>query len=612
MHFLEEGPGEEESFIDQYGQEQIKYLSIESNGSSVSSNLNLNGVFKCFRCSFTCTSINELAIHYKRYRENEPFTCFHCGYVGISKEDFMSHSRSHLESLFFRCSKCPFRSETRHEIWAHVQKHEKDSTTFKVEKMKCPFCEKFISKQNIKFHLTKCDTVYRNIMARKEQEKIKTVTSNENSPIVEVKKETGTPNPVYTCPHCFFIFSSKFKRSKHIYSVHIKDKEENKVITISGDEEADNEEEEEEEEINEYVSDEENEEQLAVDKVGPDMNPSVQLERIYLCPICHYVFTSASSLNEHVVTHSKVTECPICKLNCETNFQLKKHMDSHSKKSLKKSQYVCDVCEQSFPTLGKLKNHIKEDHEKGMKCPYCPRIMKSESALSFHIEAHSKMKAYYCPKCKFTAKNSSLLQFHMSKFHPTKKRYTCSICDKAYIYKYSLARHEQNCPGKDSALVSKGGKKGGPEIEIDISQKEKLSCSECKAIFKEATHLKKHLLVHFHKTPFRCMKCGLRCKTKHTLTAHMKLHNLKAGYQCKVCLQKFKHKHALNNHSIKHSEKRPYTCEVCGMTFKRKANYRRHYDIHSDVKPFKCPLCDFTSRRKDGLYKHLETHGKDK
>lgn len=531
------------------------------------------------------TSFSELVSHFAEHRRKHPFKCFLCGIDCIDGQEFIDHSQSHIKPMSFRCPKCSFETEDNAHIESHMQAGHEPKVKIP-SKIMCPLCNMHFETQlRLKNHLNEC--------GKKFSSKSKSESAVNNIK-TEIKEENDGAGSIYTCPVCFFIFSNKLKLSEHVSTVHSKNKAANHKIKLA------------------LQESDESESEMTEECLDASMNPSVKLERIYLCPVCHFVFTSFSALNRHVITHKDVTECPICKLECETNLDLQEHVSSHTSGE---NQHNCSVCDENFLTVKDLTAHIKSKHSKSFKCPFCPRTIKTENALRLHIEGHSKLKAYRCPKCNFNAKNFTVLQVHMTKFHRPKKQFKCEYCLKSYKFKFSLQRHVENCPGKDSAdlvkAVNSSKQSSNPEIEIDVSQKSSLNCSECDATFTEAVQLKKHLLIHFRSLPFRCIKCGYKCKLKHQLSEHLKTHKIVANYECRLCKKKFKHKHALNNHFITHTSERPFTCDICGVKFKRKSNYRRHYDGHSDVRPFECSKCDYSCHRRDSLLNHIQQNHSD-
>ena len=76
-------------------------------------------------------------------------------------------------------------------------------------------------------------------------------------------------------------------------------------------------------------------------------------------------------------------------------------------------------------------------------CPYCPRVLKSQSAMRLHIRIHTGEKPFQCSHCSagFTQKGNytrHMFRVHSVKIEPTEEWNKLTWFDVKYWGKYSL------------------------------------------------------------------------------------------------------------------------------------------------------------------------------
>lgn len=161
-------------------------------------------------------------------------------------------------------------------------------------------------------------------------------------------------------------------------------------------------------------------------------------------------------------------------------------------------------------------------------------------------------------------------------------------------------------------------------IQHNRKPKKKHLCPNCGREFPHSSALKRHLVIHSGKRPFKCFICGRGFTQDGNLKTHMKVHRGElhkwtlvqekkqlpeariAANICGECGMDFPEKQQLEKH--RESHKKPYACPDCGKTFKRENSVEIHQRIHSGKSPFCCSVCGKTCGTAQLLRTHLAVH----
>ena len=108
-------------------------------------------------------------------------------------------------------------------------------------------------------------------------------------------------------------------------------------------------------------------------------------------------------------------------------------------------------------------------------------------------------------------------------------------------------------------------------------------------------------------TKLKCEICGKTFSNASHLKRHQVLHSGVKNYECNTCGKLFSLAGNLKTHQLTHSEVKNHQCQVCGKSFKRKGDFKRHLLIHSGEKN-QCSICNKAYRRVEYLKKHKLSH----
>ena len=154
--------------------------------------------------------------------------------------------------------------------------------------------------------------------------------------------------------------------------------------------------------------------------------------------------SGASKFNYNTSNFEHV--CQFCDYTSKTEGRLKRHIkDFHSEvppsnysgqvkvvRSGRPKNYRCKQC--SFTATSKIefwehsRAHIKED--KLLQCPKCPFVTEYKHHLEYHLRNHFGSKPFKCSKCNYSCVNKSMLNSHM-KSHTNVYQYRCADCSYA-------------------------------------------------------------------------------------------------------------------------------------------------------------------------------------
>ncbi|XP_053406681.1 zinc finger protein 37-like isoform X2 [Mercenaria mercenaria] len=248
-------------------------------------------------------------------------------------------------------------------------------------------------------------------------------------------------------------------------------------------------------------------------------------------------------------------------------------------------------------------------------CKDCGHTFPEEKYYILH--KRSGKCVFPCQSCdkKFTFKNFSKYQEHLkqhrledilstivSSASPLDSAFSCAVCNKTYMSKYSLSRHVKvHTAAEFKCLVC------SKEFHIQSSYKQHLEthqgdkhlCSECGKSFCRVWYLNQHIrTAHQNDYPYVCNICGRKFSKNQHLEGHnVKHHKAEKMYACTKCHKKFTYKSTAHRHEKvclgSAAMKTEYTCEVCNKAFVNKKSIRQHMILHSEPKHI-CDSCGKT------------------
>ena len=176
------------------------------------------------------------------------------------------------------------------------------------------------------------------------------------------------------------------------------------------------------------------------------------------------------------------------------------------------SSYRCKLCHFAYTTMGKLKNHIKNEHEKvNTRCEYCD---KSFVDLQTHVDrVHKKLKNFECQECGKTFFRLPEFKDHNNIVHKNFKPFQCNLCPFKAINNGKLNYHHKI-------------------VHRNIRSH---PCDRCDKIFKTPYSLKRHVqVVHEGMKQYQCNMCPYKAAKQDSLNNHLvTVHKLKYKLQKK-------------------------------------------------------------------------------
>ena len=211
--------------------------------------------------------------------------------------------------------------------------------------------------------------------------------------------------------------------------------------------------------------------------------------------------------------------------------------------------------------------------------------------------------------------------------------YKCIKCDKTFIDKRSLKRHEKNkrlCYKRVSCALCAKTFRSKQSLETHQSEEHsgpKPICILCNKTFVDGLSLQRHKQKEHSDSPICCALCNKRFKYHGSLERHQKLEHSSRELMkevnkrvCLICEKSFatrgslwRHKKQKHNGCEMESSNEPICCSLCNKTFTYRGYLERHLKVdHSttellNVNSFVCLLCEKSFTTKSSLQRHEQT-----
>nr|XP_034491118.1 PR domain zinc finger protein 5 isoform X2 [Marmota flaviventris] len=296
-----------------------------------------------------------------------------------------------------------------------------------------------------------------------------------------------------------------------------------------------------------------------------------------VCSVCSKKCSSASSLQEHRKVH-EIFDCQECMKKFVSANQLKRHLITHSERR----PYHCEICNKSFKRLDQVGAHkVIHSEDKPYKCKLCGKGFAHRNVYKNHKKTHSQERPFQCEECKALFRTPFSLQRHLL-IHTSERTFKCHHCEATFKRKDTLNVH----------------------VQVVHERHKKYSCELCNKAFVTPSVLRSHKKTHTGEKEKVCPYCGQKFASSGTLRVHIRSHTGERPYQCPYCDKGFSKNDGLKMHIRTHTR-------VCDLAFSLKKMLIRHKMTHNPHRPLaECQFCHKKFTRNDYLKVHRDhVHG---
>ena len=294
-------------------------------------------------------------------------------------------------------------------------------------------------------------------------------------------------------------------------------------------------------------------------------------------------------------------KCEVCEETFLNVFRLKRHQ-VHDHGQVIEHPYHCMRCGKSFVNGAQVIVHNGVEHryervEKPFKCDLCDKSFSSDRGLSTHRLQSKKhgteTGSVDCPQCHKNFGSTVALKTHVAMVHPVKDgsgmEFVCDVCDRPFKNQWTLGRHRYYVHRIQGTSTFGAGDEmqpiQPPPPDVRTRPNCPQSCALCDQRFKSVTLLQAHMKEH-NDSFKQCLGCNKTFSSVDYLRRHIKMvHEPEVEFVCSECGRDFADESELHNHmTVMHGVREIYICSFCDMKLFSKRRYMHHVrSNHEDI-----------------------------
>lgn len=289
------------------------------------------------------------------------------------------------------------------------------------------------------------------------------------------------------------------------------------------------------------------------------------------CQHCSFKCKQERCMDQHVALKHKGARphcCQYCPFSTTRRHRLEEHESLHTGIGRRS----CDLCEKTFGTVTKLRQHkIRVHHRQPSHfCPLCDFSGYTLDDVRRHnLRCHSGELRHACTFCQAKFSSEVALRNHCKRAHVLQTCFPCEQCDYTCVSEAILKSHQETKHHQVKCTTNQENTKNSPAN----NQKGHLNhqCQLCPVATKTRKLLAQHLLSEHEEgspedKPLKCSTCQFACRHQLVLEQHLRLHGGKRVYKCADCDYSTQNKQKITWHIRIHTGEKPYSCEQCSYT----------------------------------------------
>ena len=317
-------------------------------------------------------------------------------------------------------------------------------------------------------------------------------------------------------------------------------------------------------------------------------------KKLFKCTFCDKAYIEKSRLKKHLESHNTCGECNIefasqqiflDHINTVHTVRTKS-VKTEEKKHLeipRKMNYKCLICPYVFQTNRQLGQHYSRFHEG--KIPENVELKKKRIrnkpylSVNYSVEQLNKSsnnRQQYkkqCAICKAVLSSMKAYTEHRISIH-NGMRTACQICNKNFIDKRDLQRHEKvrdkTCYNTEFTQNNKW-KNHLSSVHEDQSVKKEI---ENNSVHEGGKH---EVINWIFNAEGHLVEDRKSLDNKISALVHEEKKPMKENiFQCNTCYEIFTDQFGLTKHRNMVHEKKPYLCDVCHCGWKSKSHFNQH------------------------------------